>query len=110
VSRAGFTEGDSTDATGTMDPQAFRFVYRHNAPQIAACYSSATRTRTVAGVITVRVRIAQSGQVARTRVLSDTTHDPDLARCVQGRIQTWRYPQPEGGEVEVDYPLRFGSP
>ena len=33
----------------------------------------------------------------------------NLVRCVQTSVQSWRYPQPEGGEVEVDYPMRFGS-
>ncbi len=101
--------GEETDATGTMDPAAFSFVYRHHQPQIATCYSSASRTQTVAGVIVVRVRIGEDGHVRRTRVISDTARIPSLTQCVQTEIARWRYPQPEGGEVEVDYPLRFGG-
>jgi hypothetical protein len=108
-SSGGFTQGEATDATGTMDPAVFGFVYRHYAPQISACYSSASRGHPVAGIILVRVRIGEDGRVVRTRVLSDSTHEPGLATCVQTSIRSWRYPQPEGGEVEVDYPLRFGG-
>jgi hypothetical protein len=28
---------------------------------------------------------------------------------VQNAIRGWRYPRPDGGDVEVDYPLRFGT-
>ena len=106
---AGFRPGDETDATGHMDPAAFRFVYQHYHSQIASCYSSATRNTEVSGVIVVRVRVGEDGHVRRTRIISDGIHDATLTRCVQTSIQSWRYPQPEGGDVEVDYPMRFGS-
>lgn len=109
-SRGGFHEGDETDATGTMDPAVFRYVYRHYQSQIASCWSSVSRGTSVAGVMVVRVRIAEAdGRVIRTRVVSDTTRNAALQACVQNSIRTWRYPRPEGGDVEVDYPLRFGS-
>ncbi|MFO0606725.1 MAG: AgmX/PglI C-terminal domain-containing protein [Polyangiales bacterium] len=110
TSQGGFREGDETDATGTMDPAAFSFVYRHYQSQIASCWSSVSRGSTVSGVMVVRVRVAEAdGRVSRTRVISDSTHNAALQACVQNNIRTWRYPQPEGGDVEVDYPLRFGG-
>lgn len=106
----GYRMGDETDATGHMeDPHVFTFVYRHYASQIAACHSTASRNRSVSGITVVRVRIGQDGHVSRTRVISDSTHDAELQACVQNAIRTWRYPQPIDGDVEVDYPLRFGS-
>lgn len=107
---SGFRLGDETDATGHMDPAAFRFVYDHYRSQIASCYSNATRNDTpVSGVIVMRVRIGEDGHVRSTRVISDSARTPALTRCVQTSVQSWRYPRPEGGEVEVDYPMRFGS-
>jgi hypothetical protein len=47
--------------------------------------------------------------VSRTRIVSDSTHNAGLQACVQNAIRAWRYPRPEGGDVEVDYPLRFGG-
>jgi TonB family protein len=106
----GYRMGDETDATGHMeDPHVFTFVYRHYASQIAACHSTASRNRSVSGITVVRVRIGQDGHVSRTRVISDSTHDAELQACVQNAIRGWRYPQPIDGDVEVDYPLRFGS-
>ncbi len=106
----GYRMGDETDATGHMeDPHVFTFVYRHYASQIAACHSTASRNRSVSGITVVRVRIGQDGHVSRTRVISDSTRDAELQACVQNAIRGWRYPQPIGGDVEVDYPLRFGS-
>jgi len=110
TSRGGFREGEETDATGTMDPAAFQFVYRHYQSQIASCWSSASRGTEVSGVMVVRVRIAEAdGHVSRTRVVSDSTRNATLQACVQNAIRAWRYPRPEGGDVEVDYPLRFGG-
>lgn len=106
---SGFRLGDETDATGHMDPAAFRFVYNHYRSQIASCYSNASRNVPVSGVIVVRVRIGEDGHVRNTRIISDSAHNPPLTRCVQTSVQSWAYPRPEGGEVEVDYPMRFGS-
>ncbi len=110
TSAGGYRPGDETDATGTMDPQAFQFVYRHYQSQIAACWSSASRAHEVSGVMVVRVRVGEAdGHVVRTRIISDSTHDAGLQACVQNAIRGWRYPRPDGGDVEVDYPLRFGT-
>ena len=106
---SGYRLGDETDATGRMDPAAFRFVYNHYQSQIASCYSNASRYDTVSGVIVMRVRIGENGHVRSTRIISDSARNTGLTRCVQSSVQSWRYPQPEGGEVEVDYPMRFGS-
>ena len=109
VTRGGFTLGEETDATGTMDPRVFGFVYNHYRAQISSCYSNASRARAISGVIVMRVRINTEGRVGSTRVISDSVRVPELAQCVQTAVRAWRYPQPEGGEVEVDYPMRFGS-
>ncbi len=110
VSQNGYHLGDDTDATGTMEPTAFQYVYRHYQSQIAACWQSASRAAEVSGVMVVRVRIAEAdGHVTRTRIVSDSTQNAGLQACVQNAIRGWRYPRPAGGDVEVDYPLRFGS-
>ncbi|MFO0625405.1 MAG: TonB family protein [Polyangiales bacterium] len=109
VTRGGFHLGEETDATGTMDPRVFSFVYNQKRAQISACYSSASRSRAVSGVIVLRVRINTQGLVGSTRVISDSVRVPELTQCVQTAVRSWRYPQPEGGDVEVDYPMRFGS-
>jgi TonB family protein len=109
VTTAGFHLGEETDATGTMDPRVFSFVYNQKRSQISACYSSASRSRAVSGVIVLRVRINTQGLVGSTRVISDSVRVPELTQCVQTAVRSWRYPQPEGGDVEVDYPMRFGA-
>jgi TonB family protein len=109
VTTGGFHLGEETDATGTMDPRVFSFVYNQKRAQISACYSAASRSRAVSGVIVLRVRINTQGLVGSTRVISDSVRLPELSQCVQTAVRSWRYPQPEGGEVEVDYPMRFGS-
>jgi hypothetical protein len=91
-----------------MDPAVFSYVYRHFRSQISACHATAARASEVVGTMRVRVRLGTDGRVVRTQVLSDTTGSQPLAACIQDRIRTWRYPQPEGGEVEFDYNFGFG--
>lgn len=105
----GYVEGEETDATGRMDPRVFTFVYRHYRSQIASCHSMVSRGQEVVGTMRIRVRLGTDGRVVRTRVLSNTTQNEALANCVQNQIRTWRYPQPEGGEVEFDYNFGFGN-
>lgn len=108
--QSGFVEGEATDATGSLDPAAFTFVYRHFRTQILSCHSMVTRGgQTVAGIMRVRVRIGTNGHVVRTSVAENTTNSAPLATCVQNQIRTWRYPSPEGGEVEMEYRLGFGN-
>jgi outer membrane biosynthesis protein TonB len=64
--------------------------------------------QTVAGIMRVRVRIGTDGHVVRTNVVENGTNSAALATCVQNQIRTWRYPAPEGGEVEMEYRLGFG--
>ena len=105
----GYVQGEETDATGTMDPTVFSYVYRHYRPQVAACQSMVTRNASITGTLRIRIRLGVDGHVVRTRVLSNTTNNADLATCVQNSIRTWAYPRPEGGEVEFDYNFGFGS-
>lgn len=107
----GYSEGDTTDATGTMsDPTAFTFVYRFHRAQIGACHESVTRSgQSVVGRIRVRMRLGTNGHVVRTTILENTTRNAPLAQCVQDRIRSWAYPAPEGGEVDFEYNLAFGS-
>ena len=106
---AGYRQGDTTDATGTMDPHVFSFVYSHYRPQISACHSMVSRGDEVRGTMRVRIRLGTDGHVVRTRVMSNTTNNDALAECVQDSIHSWHYPQPEGGEVEFDYNFGFGN-
>lgn len=107
----GYSEGDTTDATGTMaDPGAFTFVYRFHRSQIGACHATVTRNgQSVIGRIRVRMRLGTNGHVTRTTILENTTNNAQLAQCVQDRIRSWAYPAPEGGEVDFEYNLAFGS-
>ncbi len=110
TSTGGVHLGDETDATGHMeDPGAFRFVYNHYRSQIASCHSNASRNETLSGVIVLRVRIGDDGHVRSSRVISDSVRNAQLTQCVQTSVRSWRYPRPVGGDVEVDYPMRFGS-
>jgi hypothetical protein len=105
----GYVQGEATDATGTMDPSVFSYVYRHYRPQVGACQSMVSRNASVVGTMRVRVRLGVDGHVVRTSVLSNTTNNQELATCVQNSIHSWAYPRPEGGEVEFDYNFGFGS-
>ncbi len=106
----GFREGgDTTDATGHMDPSVFMFVYRHYRSQIATCHANAARGHEIVGMIRVRIRLGEDGTVRTARIVQDTARDAGMAQCVLSSVRAWRYPQPEGGEVEFEYPFAFGN-
>ncbi|MEI8259162.1 MAG: AgmX/PglI C-terminal domain-containing protein, partial [Deltaproteobacteria bacterium] len=75
----------------------------------SACQSMVTRNTPIVGTMRVRVRLGLDGHVSRTRVMSNSTNNTELATCIQNSIRTWAYPRPEGGEVEFDYNFGFGS-
>ena len=91
-----------------MDPREFSRVYNQNRAQISDCYSRASVGGDVQGIMVLRVRVSIEGRVASTRVISNSTHSRALERCVQSAVRGWTYSRPDGGDVEVDYPMRFG--
>jgi hypothetical protein len=57
----------------------------------------------------VHWRIDRQGRVTSSRIGSSTLHNGRVEGCMVRQIRRWRFPQPDGGEVDVDFPFIFGA-
>ena len=73
------------------------------------CYENALRKSPhISGRIAIHFVISRSGEVGTTTVeRSSTIDDADFRACLVGAFGKLQFPQPEGGEVGVTYPMLF---
>jgi TonB family protein len=70
---------------------------RTRTPQLESCYETRglTRNPTLAGVVTVAMTIAATGQVTSVDVVRRTWAGPGAAEveaCLRAAVRTWRFP------------------
>jgi len=86
-----------------------REVRRHRA-QIAFCYNKQLlRFPNLSGKVVLSWIIAMDGSVRKARVKSSSLGNRDAESCMVRALESWRFPKPEGGVVQVDYPFVFGT-
>lgn len=97
----------SKECTGTATG-ALTSALSGRAAQSRSCYEKALSSNaTLAGTLTVGVKVGPGGQVCSARVVADGLHDPGVSNCVVARFQSATFPAPQGGCAEVNVPLRF---
>jgi TonB family protein len=93
--------------TGYSREEILRVVKRHES-EIRFCYESALRKHPdLAGKVTARWVIAQTGDVETAEITESSLGDPAAEACILERVKRWRFPQPEGEEVVVTFPWVF---
>ncbi|HYV47252.1 MAG TPA: AgmX/PglI C-terminal domain-containing protein [Myxococcaceae bacterium] len=106
--RADPTVAGDLSVTGGLDPELVRRVIKSHRDQIRYCYEvELAGNASLAGKVAVKFLIGVEGQVATSQVVESTVNSPDLDRCVNGRVQSWVFPKPKGGVVNVRYPFVF---
>lgn len=91
---------------GTVSTELRNFISGRGAAA-KTCYRSALEAQdTLAGDITVSVRISSDGSLCSVGVLSDTVGNAALASCVKQKMQT-KYPAPTGGCVDQQVKVNF---
>lgn len=106
----GLVKADSapSDISGQYDPALIAKEIRRYLGGIKACYETGLkRNPAITGKLVLHFTISSVGKVSSSRVEEDTLHDAEVADCVKGRVNGWRFPAPEGGPVEVSYPFIF---
>jgi hypothetical protein len=95
---------DTVDST--LDASAIANTIRRNLGGVRACYESGLkRNPNIGGKLSVRFAISTVGKVTSVDIENDSMHDDDVASCVKGKIQMWRFPPGQGGDVV--YPFVF---
>jgi len=98
---------------GTLPPEQIRAVVHRGRRQLRRCYDRALRTTggDFSADVTLRLRIARTGAVARAdaQPAPGDESPPAFVACVAARAGDWHFPQPDGGPVDVAVPIHFDA-
>lgn len=94
---------------GSLDKEKIRQVIRSHRMAIAMCYErELLEHKGLQGRTKVRFVIQANGHVSNSETTSSTLDAPTVEACVNREIETWQFPEPEGGGiVVVNYPFNF---
>lgn len=96
--------------SGYLSPEQIMRVVRRNQAAVRYCYENELqRQPNLAGRIEIRWRIARNGSVTTSRVGSSTMRNARVEGCIVRQVRRWRFPEPDGGEVDVNFPFIFGT-
>lgn len=99
--------GAGVTVTGRLPKEVIQRIVRQNFGRFRLCYENALRSDpTIAGNVTVAFTIATDGSVSKVGHTT-TMSDPGTGDCVHKAFLGLSFPQPEGGVVNVTYPISF---
>jgi hypothetical protein len=80
---------------------------RKGSPSVRFCYQSRLKVNPeLAGRVEIAWTLA-NGRITASSVHLDSTHDPELARCVLSRVRSWTFEPALSGDVR--WPFVFKS-
>lgn len=95
---------------GYLSPEQIMRVVRRNQAAVRYCYENELqRQPSLSGRIAIRWRIARNGSVTTARIASTSMRNARVEGCIVRQVRRWRFPEPDGGEVDVNFPFIFGS-
>ena len=97
-------------SNGYLSNEQILRVVRQNLAAVRYCYESELqRQPSLRGRIEVSWRVNLQGAVTTSRVARSTMGNPRVEGCIVRQVRGWRFPQPDGGEVTVEFPFLFGA-
>jgi hypothetical protein len=95
--------------SGFLSPEQIMRVVRAQQAAIQYCYQNELQKQpNLKGKVTVYWRIGLSGQVETTRIASSSLRNARVEGCMVRQIRRWKFPKPDGGSVDVNFPFLFG--
>ncbi|PKN47237.1 MAG: hypothetical protein CVU59_03585 [Deltaproteobacteria bacterium HGW-Deltaproteobacteria-17] len=92
-----------TEVSGKMDPNEVRAVIRAHRNEVHHCYQKGLlENDRAAGVVRVVFHLNPAGRAIECRI-EENLSVSSVGNCICGRIQIWRFPQPEGGLAKISY-------
>ena len=89
--------------SGKLDPNEVRAVLRAHRNEIHHCYQKGLLQKDrLAGNVRVEFYINAQGRAYDCRV-EENLAIAEVGKCICTRLQTWRFPTPEGGLAKVSY-------
>lgn len=101
--------GGGAHVSGFLSKEQINRVVHANSAAIKYCFENALQRKPrLQGTVNAAWRIDRKGLVTTTRVAKSTLDDPGVEGCILRQIKRWKFPEPDGGEVDVsDYPFVF---
>ncbi|MBS2013266.1 MAG: AgmX/PglI C-terminal domain-containing protein [Deltaproteobacteria bacterium] len=98
-----------TTVFGRLPPEIIQRVVRQNFGRFRACYEEGLRRRgpKLAGRVETRFVIGRDGAVRESLPLRSELGDRDVEACVARAFSGLVFPTPEGGVIDVHYPIVF---
>jgi TonB family protein len=95
---------------GQLSKELIDKEVRRHRPQIGFCYNKElTRNPSLSGKVSLSWIITLDGSVKSAKVKSSSLGNSNAESCMVRALQNWRFPKPEGGVVEVEYPFVFDA-
>jgi hypothetical protein len=94
-------------AEASIDADGVRFVVKSHLSQVHACYERSFKESSPGGRVEIGFAIGSDGNPKRIRTESNSTGSDSLASCLEGRVKSWQFPKPVGGDYELIYPFVF---
>ncbi len=100
--------GDGARVSGFLSAEQINRVVKANQASIKYCFESALQQKpNLQGAVNVQWRIDRKGLVTTTRLAKSTLGDSKVEGCILRQVKRWKFPEPDGGEVDVVYPFIF---
>jgi len=100
--------GEGVSVSGRLPPEAIQRIIRQNFGRFRGCYEQGLfKNPTLAGRVTVRFVIGRDGAVSSVADGGSDVPDRAMVGCVVRAFYGLSFPQPEGGVVNVAYPIVF---
>ena len=100
--------GSGARVSGFLSAEQINRVVQANRAAIKYCFEAALQQKpSLQGAISAQWRIDRKGFVTTTRVAKSSLNDSKVEGCILRQIKRWKFPEPDGGEVDVVYPFLF---
>ncbi len=96
--------------SGGLPPEVIQRIVRQNFGRFRACYQRGLNSDpSLQGRVSVRFTIDKAGAVSSTADGGSTLGNAGVVTCVVRAFANLTFPQPEGGAVNVVYPILFSA-
>jgi len=97
-----------SDVNGTIPADVIQRIVRLNFGRFRNCYENGLRNNpSLGGRIATKFVIDRTGSVSMSQDGGSDLPDQAVVSCVVRSFQTLSFPNPQGGQVTVNYPLVF---
>ncbi|WP_437542185.1 AgmX/PglI C-terminal domain-containing protein [Sorangium sp. So ce367] len=101
----------ATQVSGRLPPEVIQRIVRQNFGRFRLCYESGLlRDAGLQGRVTLRFTIDPRGALINARDGGSDLPDRAVVSCVVRALRDLTFPAPEGGSVDVVYPVLFSPP